>query len=185
MSITFFKSSSRLREWLEKSHDKARELWVGFYKTRSKRQGITYKEALDEALCFGWIDGVRKSVGEMSYTIRFSPRKPRSNWSVVNIRRAGELTALGRMKPSGRKAFDERERRKSGRYSYEDRPRRLDRVYEKKFRVRKRAWNFFQGQAPSYQRAACWWVMSPVKEETRLKRLATLIEASGRGRRVQ
>jgi uncharacterized protein YdeI (YjbR/CyaY-like superfamily) len=126
MEITFFKSPAELRKWLEENQDKAKELWVGFYKKGSGQAGITYAEALDEALCFGWIDGIRKSVDEMSYTNRFTPRKPGSIWSMVNIKRAGELVEAGLMLPSGLKAFGERDEKKSKLYSYEERVRKLD-----------------------------------------------------------
>jgi len=183
MRPTFFQSPSAWRDWLEKNHALARELWVGFYKKHSGRPSITYPEALDEALCFGWIDGVRKSLDPVRYTIRFTPRKQGSVWSVVNIRRARELTAGGLMRPSGLEAFQKRDEEKSRQYSYEARGRDLDAAYEKKFRANKRAWAFFQSQAPSFQRTAKFWVMSAKKEETRLRRLAALIESSAKGLR--
>lgn len=184
MAITFFKTSTEFRTWLKKNHAKAPELLVGFYKKHSGKAGITYPEALDEALCFGWIDGVRKSIDEISYTIRFTPRKSRSNWSGVNIKRVGELTQLGRMQPAGLKIFAERDQKKSGVYSYETRPRQLEGHYAEKFQANKNAWDFFQAQAPSYQRTATWWIMSAKKEETRLRRLATLMEGSAQGLRL-
>jgi uncharacterized protein YdeI (YjbR/CyaY-like superfamily) len=184
MEVTFFKSLSELRKWLEENHDKAKELWVGFYKKSSGQAGITYAEALDEALCFGWIDGIRKSVDEISYTNRFTPRKPGSIWSMVNIKRAGELIEAGLMQPSGLKAFGERDEKKSKLYSYEERVRKLDDAYEEQFRVNKEAWDFFQAQPPGYQRSAAWWIMSAKREETRLKRLAALIAGSQKGQRL-
>ena len=180
----YFTSAARFRLWLEKNHATTAELWVGFYKKSSGRASITYQEALDEALCFGWIDGLRKTVDDDRYTIRFTPRKPSSNWSNVNIKRVDELIALGRVMPAGLAAFEARKPEKSGVYSYENRPRRLDAAYEKKFRANKKAWEFFQSQAPYYQRTACAWVMTAKKEETRLRRLVVLIEDSAQGRRI-
>ncbi|HEX9944255.1 MAG TPA: YdeI/OmpD-associated family protein [Thermoanaerobaculia bacterium] len=184
MKVTFFASPSAFHRWLAENHDKAAELWVGFHKKQSGKPSITYQQALDEALCFGWIDGVRKSVDESSYTIRFTPRKPKSVWSVVNIKRARELMASGRMQPPGLKAFEKHDPEKSKQYSYEERTRGLDAGCERQFRANARAWDFFQSQPPGYQRMASWWVMSAKKEETRLKRLAALIEISEKGSRL-
>jgi uncharacterized protein YdeI (YjbR/CyaY-like superfamily) len=191
MKIIFFTSQSELYKWLEKNHDKVQELWFGFYKKNSKptrpsgwKTGITYSEVLDEALCFGWIDGIRKSIDEISYTIRFTPRKARSIWSNVNIKRVGELSKLGLMQPSGLKVFNERDEKKSGIYSFEQKNSKLDVAYEKKFRSNKKAWDFFQAQAPYYQRTTIYWVMSAKKVETRLKRLAVLIKDSEKGQRI-
>ena len=181
----FFKSPLEWRQWLKGHHANTQELLVGFYKKTSGKPSITWPEALDEALSFGWIDGVRKSLDADSYTIRFTPRKPRSIWSVVNIKRAKELIKKRLMRPAGLNAFQERVKEKSGLYSFEQKKKpKLDELYEKKLRVNKKAWTFFQTQAPSYQRKASWWVMSAKKEETRLKRLATLIEDSQHGRRL-
>jgi uncharacterized protein YdeI (YjbR/CyaY-like superfamily) len=176
--VTFFTSQTQFRTWLERNHAKAPELWVGFYKRRSGRAGITYRQALDEALCWGWIDGVRKGVDDISYTTRFTPRKPKSNWSLVNIDRARELTKRGQMTAAGLKAFDERDEDKARRYSYEQESPKLDRAYEKRFRANAKAWGFFQSQPAGYKRTATWWVMSAKREETRMRRLATLIEDS-------
>lgn len=185
MKPNFFAAPSEFCAWLEEHFDKTQELWVGFYKIGSGKPSITWPEAVDEALCFGWIDGVRKSIDDASYTIRFTPRKQRSIWSAVNVKRAEELISQGRMRPAGLKAFEERAEAKSGLYSYEqkDDPK-LDDVYEQQFRANKKAWGFFQTQAPWYQRAAIWWVISAKKEETRLKRLTTLIEDSEQERTV-
>jgi len=184
MKITFFKSPSELQRWLDQHHDQAQELWVGFYKKSSGKPSITWPEAVDAALRFGWIDGVRKSMDDIRYTIRFTPRKPRSIWSAVNVKRAQALTKMGLMQPSGLTAFQARDQGRSGVYSYEQKSHQLDDVYEKKLRANKKAWDFFQAQAPWYQRAASWWVISAKKEETRLKRLATLIEDSAQGRTI-
>lgn len=185
MQPTFFATPSDFRTWLEEHHGSAKELWVGFYKKASGRPSITWPEAVDQALCFGWIDGVRKGIDQTSYAIRFTPRRARSIWSAVNVRRAAELTDLGLVRPAGRKAFDERAEERSGIYSYEQKnAAELDARYEKAFRANKRAWEFFQAQAAWYRRAAIWWVMSAKKQETRSRRLAKLIEDSEQGRTV-
>jgi uncharacterized protein YdeI (YjbR/CyaY-like superfamily) len=182
MDPHYFPTAAKFHAWLKKNHATATELLMGFYKKSSGQASITYPEALDEALCFGWIDGIRKSVDESRYTIRFTPRQPSSNWSNVNIKRANELIALERMTPAGLAAFEARKPEKSGVYTYENRPQQLSAEYEQQFRANKQAWAFFQSQAPYYQRTACGWVMTAKKEETRLRRLATLIEDSAQGR---
>ena len=185
MKPLFFASASAFRTWLEEHHSQAQELWVGFHKKSSGKPSLTWPESVDAALCFGWIDGIRKSVNVSSYTIRFTPRKPDSTWSAINIRRAGELTKMGLMQPAGLKAFEKRQDDKSAIYSYEQRKTaKLSDLYEKEFRARKKAWGFFQAQPPWYRRTASFWVISAKKEETRLKRLATLIEDSEHGQRV-
>ena len=187
MNPTFFNTQSDFRRWLEKNHGSAKELWVGFYKKSSSRPSITWPQSVDEALCFGWIDGIRKSIDDVSYKIRFTPRKRGSIWSAVNTKRAQELIDQGLMRPAGLKAFEARDEKKSGIYSYESFSLRSDKFpepYETKFKKNKKAWVFFQSQPPGYRRIACWWVISAKKEETRLKRLATLIEVSATGGRV-
>jgi uncharacterized protein YdeI (YjbR/CyaY-like superfamily) len=184
MNSQYFTSPIKFHQWLKKHHATSTELLVGFYKKSSGRPSITYQEALDEALCFGWIDGIRKTVDEERYTIRFTPRKPTSNWSNVNIKRAKELMAEERMTSAGLAAFEARKAEKSAVYTYENRPQKLAPEYEKKFRANKPAWEYFQSQAPYYQRTACGWVMTAKKEETRLRRLATLLEDSAHGRRL-
>jgi uncharacterized protein YdeI (YjbR/CyaY-like superfamily) len=184
MEVKFFKSSGELRKWLEKNHDRTTELWVGFHRKDSGKPSITYPEALDVALCFGWIDGVRKSVSETSYTNRFSPRKPKSVWSLVNIKRVEELTKLGLMSPAGLAVFQRRDPKKSQQYSYEREKSELDLELEKRFRVNAKAWQFFQKQAPWYRRTAIFWIVSAKREETRAKRLAKLIEDSAKGHRL-
>lgn len=176
---------SDFRRWLEKHHDKAQELWVGFYKRSSDKLSITWPEAVDQALCFGWIDGIHKRIGDVSYTIRLTPRKPNSTWSSVNIKRARELSKLGLMRPAGLKALAERKQDKADIYSYEQRKTaRLSDAFERQFRANKKAWAFFQAQAPWYRRTATYWVISAKKEETRLKRLAALINSSAHGRTI-
>jgi uncharacterized protein YdeI (YjbR/CyaY-like superfamily) len=184
MKVAFFTTRSRFHRWLERNHDKSTELWVGFHKKHSGKQSITYNEALDEALCFGWIDGLRKSVNDISYTIRFTPRKAKSIWSRVNTKRAEELKELGCMKLPGLKAFAARDERRSGIYSFESAPRKLAAAYEKRFKANKKAWTFFQGQPPGYRRTASFWVMSAKQEETRLRRLARLVGDSAKGLRL-
>ena len=175
----FFPSPSEWRAWLEQHHADTQELWVGLYKRESGRLSITWPEAVDGALCFGWIDGVRQSVDATSYKIRFTPRKPRSLWSAVNARRATELSALGLMHPAGLAAFQKREGKRSEIYSYEQRKAaKLPAAYEKEFRAQKTAWKFFQAQALWYRRTCSFWIISAKKEETRLKKLAALIEDS-------
>ncbi len=183
MQIKIFNSSAEFREWLEKNHDCAVDLWLGFYNKGTHKTSITYREALDEALCFGWIDGVRKSINQTTYKQRFTPRKAKSYWSAVNTRRAGELAKLGRMASAGVKAF-ERRASDSGKYSFESRPKKLPSSYEKQFKANPAAWEFFRTQAPWYQRTSSFWVVSAKQEETRQRRLATLISDSEKGRRL-
>jgi uncharacterized protein YdeI (YjbR/CyaY-like superfamily) len=178
MDLHYFKSSSEFRKWLDKNHSTAKELWVGFYKINTGIKSISYQEAVDQALCFGWIDGIKKKVDELSYTHRFTPRKSKSNWSQTNIRRVGELSKLGLMHPSGIKTFIRRDKEKIKQYSYERKIQSLDKSYEQLFKANKNAWGYFLSQAPSYQKVAILWVMTAKKEETRLRRLNTLIEDS-------
>ena len=165
-------------------HASRAELLVGFHKVGSGEASITYPEALDAALCFGWIDGVRTSLGAASYTIRFTPRKRDSTWSAVNLRHVRRLTAAGRMAPAGLTAFRERRRDKTRRYSFENRPRALAPAYARTFKAARRAWTWFEAQAPWYRRTATWWVMSAKQEETRLRRLATLIATCAKSRKI-
>lgn len=183
--VLFFATPAAWRGWLEKNHDKAKELWVGFYKRDSGKPSITWPESVDEALCFGWIDGVRKSIDETRYKIRFTPRKPTSTWSSVNIKRVAELTELGRMRPAGLAAFEQSSEKKSGIYAYEQRKEIvLDPAYEKKLRANKKAWAFFTSSAPSYRHICVFWIMTAKQEQTRLRRLRRLIEDSAAGRKV-
>jgi uncharacterized protein YdeI (YjbR/CyaY-like superfamily) len=180
MHPTFFTSQAELRGWLEQNHNIARELWIGFHKKASGRPTITNQQALDEALCFGWIDGIRKSIDNDSYTNRFTPRKAKSIWSKVNIKRAEELSRLGLMQAPGLKAFEARDQgltnqRESG---------GLGEVQEQQFRANEKAWEFFVSQPPSYRKPATWWVVSAKKEETRQRRLNLLIEDSEKGLRL-
>jgi uncharacterized protein YdeI (YjbR/CyaY-like superfamily) len=181
MKPRFFASPAEFRTWLQKHHAEAQELWVGLHKRRSGKASITWPEAVDQALCFGWIDGVRKSVNSLSYMIRFTPRKPRSTWSTVNIARANELMAQGLMSAAGLSEFQKRSEEKSAIYSYEQRKSaKLEPAQEDLFRANGQAWNFFQKQPPWYQRTSAYWVISAKKEETKMKRLSLLIECSER-----
>ena len=180
----FFRGAADFRRWLHKHHDRAPEVFVGFYKKDSGKKGITYREALDEALCFGWIDGVRRRVDESSYTNRFSPRTKRSIWSAVNIERVGELRKLGRMAAPGERAFEGRDEARAKQYSYERETCELAPAYQKRFKQQPDAWTFFQAQPPYYRRVASWYVMGAKKEETRLRRLERLIADSKKARRI-
>jgi uncharacterized protein YdeI (YjbR/CyaY-like superfamily) len=185
MKPTYFRAPAEFRAWLEEHHATADELWVGFYKKGSGMPSITWSEAVDEALCFGWVDSIRRSVDDERYTNRFTPRKPTSNWSEVNVRRVEELTRQRRMRAPGRKAFEARQPKKAGTYSYEQRyDVRLSPEFERRFRARKGAWVWFRDQSPSYRSTALYWVMSAKKPETRERRLSTLIEDSAVGRKV-
>ena len=184
-AVTFFPTPDDFRSWLSEHHDKLSALWVGFYKVDSGRQSITWPEAVDQALCYGWIDGVRKSLGDTSYMIRFTPRKPRSIWSLVNIERVKVLTEAGLMQPTGLAAFAARAEERSARYAYEQRQEVvLSDTEKEQFINNKKAWSFFQARPPSYQRTAIWWVVSPKREETRQKRLEKLIADSAEGRTI-
>ncbi len=184
MQVTHFRTAAEFRRWLQKHHATAKEVWVGFYRKESGREGMSYKEALDQALCFGWIDGIRKKVDEQSYTNRFTPRTAKSIWSLINIRRVKELEALGLMAAPGRAAFKSRDPKRSGMYSFENRPQSLPAALQRIFMANKDAWAFFMAQPPGYRRLGIWFVMSAVKDETRRKRLAKLIDDSARGRRL-
>ena len=184
MEPTFFPTPAAFRKWLETNHASATELLVGFYKRGSGKPSITWPESVDQALCFGWIDGVRRRIDDVSYSIRFTPRKQISNWSAINIARVAELTKLGLMRPAGLRAFEQRREDKSAIYSYENAVRTFDPSDEKTFRANRKAWQFFNAQAPSYRRVCIYWVTSAKKEETRARRLATLINDSANGERV-
>jgi uncharacterized protein YdeI (YjbR/CyaY-like superfamily) len=184
VKIQFFKTAADFRRWLEAHHACARELWVGFYKKDSGKKGVTYDEAVDEALCFGWIDGLKKRVDALSYTHRFTPRKPASTWSRVNLERVARLQAAGRMAPAGLKAYAARDPRKCGVYSYENAPAALAPADERQFQAEPRAWEFFQRQPPGYRRLAVRWVTSARKDATRARRLVRLIADSARLRRL-
>ena len=181
----YFDSPAAFRRWLERHHASHTELLVGFHKAHTGRPTLTWPESVDEALCFGWIDGIRRSVDADRYTIRFTPRKASSNWSAVNIRRAEALIADGRMQPAGLRAFAARRADKSAVYSFEQsRQPELSDVEKRRFRANRRAWTFFEAQPPGYRRTITHWVVSAKRDATRAKRLDTLISDSASGLRV-
>jgi uncharacterized protein YdeI (YjbR/CyaY-like superfamily) len=185
MAPKFFKTPAAFRKWLAAHHATESELWVGFYKKGSGKSSITWPESVDGALCFGWIDGLRKSIDEESYMIRFTPRKSSSVWSAVNMKNVAKLIEENRMQPAGLKAFAARKENRSGIYSYEQRSPELVEPYLGRLKRNKAAWKFFQAQPPSYRKVMNWWVVSAKQEETRGKRLERLIEESARGRRMR
>lgn len=181
--VRFFPTPADFRSWLAANHTTAAELWVGYYKKGSGRLSITWPESVDQALCFGWIDGVRKSLDGESYAIRFTPRRAGSTWSEVNTKRAFELIDQGLMQPAGLAAFSVRDEDKTAaQYSYEARRQPLDPAYEAEFRADAVAWDYWQVQPAHYRHGATHWVMSAKREETRRKRLATLVADSAAGR---
>ena len=185
MKLVFFPTQNDLRKWFEKNHKKEKELFVGYYKISSGKPSVTWSQSVDEALCFGWIDGLRRSVDEESYCIRFTPRNPKSNWSAVNIKKVKDLTKLGLMKPEGLKAFDFCKEEKSKIYSYENPEVLFDKSSEKLFKANNKAWVFYQTTTPTYRKVTTRWVMSAKQESTRLKRLNELITDCAAGRNIK
>ena len=181
---TYFRTPAAFRAWLAKHHATKPELLVGFHKRDSGKPSITWPESVDQALCFGWIDGVRKRLDDTSYTIRFSPRRAGSIWSSVNMKRARVLIGRGDMRPAGLKAYEARRENKSGVYSYEQRKIDLEEPYQGLLKKNKAAWTFFQTQPPSYRKAIYWWILGAKREETRMKRLEKLIAFSAKGQRL-
>ena len=184
MKPAYFPTSADFRAWLTENHAAHTELFVGFHKKDSGKPSITYPEALDQALCFGWIDGVRKSVSPTSYMVRFTPRKLKSYWSKVNTKRANELVKHGLMEPPGAKVFQARDQATTKRYSFERETAKLPPAFTKQFKSNPEAWTFFQSQPPYYKRVATFWVVSAKQEHTRLRRLESLIATSARHRRL-
>jgi uncharacterized protein YdeI (YjbR/CyaY-like superfamily) len=182
MEPTFFKTPAEFRRWLRTNHTKATELWLAFYKKDSGKKGITYQEALDEALCHGWIDGIRKTHDDEAFKIRFSPRKPRSIWSAINIKRVGELTEAGRMQKNGLAVFSVRKDEPG--YSIVNAPKELPPDLQKIFKQNKKAWEFHLAQPPGYRKMLAFWISFAKREETRLKRLRIIIEFAEKGQRV-
>jgi len=180
----FFQTPSAFRTWLEQHHAKADAVWVGYYKSDSGKTGITWPESVDEALCYGWIDGIRQGIDALSYRIRFTPRRTGSIWSSVNIKRAQTLIEQRRMRPVGLKTYEVRKENKTGIYSYEQRSVNLPEPYNALLKKNEKAWSFFQTQPASYRKAISWWIVSAKKEETRLKRLEKLIAHSSQGQRL-
>ena len=185
MAPTFFESARAFREWLQARHATEREVWVGFYKKASGRAGLTYQEAVDEALCFGWIDGQLRRIDDVCHQTRFTPRRPASHWSAVNIAKVAALTRAGRMTPAGLAVFDARRKARAP-YSHENRhaPLTLSAAYARRLHLRRSARRYFEAQPPWYRRNAQFWVMSATREETRERRLTALIEACARGERL-
>jgi uncharacterized protein YdeI (YjbR/CyaY-like superfamily) len=181
---THFASAADFRRWLAKHHATARELLLGFHKKASGRGGLTYPEAVDELLCFGWIDGVKRRVDQASYTHRITPRRPRSVWSLVNVGHARRLIKAGRMHPAGLAAFKARTKEKTGVYSFESRPQEFTAELARIFRAAPAAWVFFSAQSPGYRRTTIFWVTSAKQPATRESRLARLITLSAAGRRL-
>jgi uncharacterized protein YdeI (YjbR/CyaY-like superfamily) len=184
MTPTFFSTQEKFRTWLEKHHQKETELLVGFYKVNSKKPSMSWSESVDQALCFGWIDGVRKSIDEDSYSIRFTPRKKSSIWSAINIKKIENLTKSGLMKEAGLKAFELRSEEKSGIYSHEKEPSVLTPEFEKQFKINKLAWEFFEKQAPSYKKVMIHWIMTAKQEKTQISRLEKTINISAEQKRM-
>jgi uncharacterized protein YdeI (YjbR/CyaY-like superfamily) len=181
----FFATPDEFHAWLEEHHATATEVVVGFYRKASGKPSMNWTEAVREALCFGWIDGIRRSLDDERYTNRFTPRRPGSNWSAVNVRHVEELIAEGRMHPAGLAAFEARTAKRTGVYSYEQRHEaKLDSAQVRQFRSNRDAWQFFQSQPPGYRQTAIYWVLSAKRDETRERRLATLIDDSAQGRRI-
>jgi uncharacterized protein YdeI (YjbR/CyaY-like superfamily) len=184
-SPVYFETAADLRRWFQKNHDTAPELWVGLYKAGAGKRSVTRQEMVDEALCFGWIDGITQRIDADRYTLRLTPRRPRSHWSAINIRRVAELERLRRMRQPGRAAFAARDTTRASPYSYEaDTPAAFDRAQLAQFRAHPAAWAFFRAQPPSYQRVMTAWVAAAKKEETRARRLGKLIALCEAGKRM-
>jgi len=184
MKLRYFKQPADLRRWLLKHHRAEQELWIAFWRKHSGKPSVTHPEALDQALAFGWIDGVGKRVDENSYAVRFTPRRRGSVWSNVNIANVARLKKAGVMHPSGLAVFTSRDPKKSGIYSFENRPKRLTPQCLKIFKANRASWTFFSAQPPGYRRLATWYVMSAKKDETRLRRLRRLISESQKNKRI-
>ncbi len=179
--VSFFTNQVDFSDWLEK-HPQASELWVGYFRKSTGRASLTWSTSVDVALCFGWIDGIRKTIDDQSYKIRFTPRKLKSVWSAVNVKKVKELTSLGKMKPAGMHVFKNRSDAQG--YTSEDRDVPLSSEFEEQFKANQPAWQFLSNLAPSYRRDSIWWVMSAKREETRIKRLGILIASSEAGLRI-
>jgi uncharacterized protein YdeI (YjbR/CyaY-like superfamily) len=184
MKIQYFPTPADLRKWFEKNHASAKELNVGYYKKHTGKKSVTWPESVAQALCFGWIDGVRRSIDEDSYTIRFTPRRRTSIWSAVNIKMAESLIKDGLMQPAGLEAFNARREYRSGIYSYEQRPAEIPEPYLTALKKNKTAFEFFKAQPAGYRKTISWWIVSAKREETRMSRVAKLIELCAAKRRL-
>ncbi|MFN2500400.1 MAG: YdeI family protein [Pyrinomonadaceae bacterium] len=184
MDVNFFTDQYEFRAWLERNHDTAAELIVGFWKVATEKPSMTWSQSVDQALCFGWIDGVRRSLDAQSYTIRFTPRRPKSTWSAVNIKKVEELERKRLMTPAGRAAYSLKRDDQAGIYSYENKPKEFDSQQEKLFKQNEKAWSFFQSQPAGYKRQCIYWVRSAKQENTSRRRLERLIAVSEAGQRL-
>jgi uncharacterized protein YdeI (YjbR/CyaY-like superfamily) len=180
----FFKTPAAFRAWLRKNHRKATELQVGYFKKHTNKSSITWPESVAEALCFGWIDGIRRRIDDERYVIRFTPRRPGSKWSAVNVRLIAELEAAGKMTQAGRDVFESRPDPDSKGYTYDRPDAVLDKVSLRTFKKNKAAWAFFEAQPPGYCKKMIGWIMSAKKDETRHRRLDQLIRGSADGKRL-
>lgn len=179
--LIFFSNQEEFSDWLEENAE-TKELWVGYFRKSTGRQSLTWSDSVDVALCFGWIDGVRKTIDDQSYKIRFTPRKNNSVWSAVNVNKVKELISLGKMRPAGLSVFNNRSDTKG--YTSADRNVPLSKDYAEQVKANQPAWQFLTNLAPSYRRESIWWVMSAKKEETRLRRLGVLIASSEAGLKI-
>jgi uncharacterized protein YdeI (YjbR/CyaY-like superfamily) len=184
MEPIYFRSGSEFRDWLQTHHASAREVLIGFFSKSAQQRGLTYAEALDEALCFGWIDGLVRRVDANRHTRRFTPRKSASIWSNINVNHVERLIREGRMQPPGIAAFQRRSKAKTGVYSFENKPQEFPSVYARRFRANRAAWKFWLAQPPGYRRTVIWWVVSAKQEVTRERRFDRLVAECAAGRRL-
>ena len=182
--VIFFKTQKDLRKWFEKNHETEKELFLGYYKVHTKKPTVTWSQSVDEAICFGWIDGIRKSIDDESYQNRFTPRKPNSNWSAINIDKYNKLLSLGLVHKKGKEAFGKKKDEKSQTYSYERVHAKLTKEYEDEIKKNKTAWEYFNNLAPGYKKISIHWVMSAKLIETQKKRLNILIESCEQNLRI-
>ena len=183
-NVIYFASPDELRDWFDAHHDTADELWIGYHRKATDRPTVSWPQAVDEALCVGWIDGVRYRIDEERHAQRFTPRRKGSIWSAINTRRADELIAEGRMRPAGKRAFEARSPEKTAIYSYERETAAFSKEQQARFEAEEAAWAFFQAQAPSYRRSITHWVSSAKRDETRERRFEKVLEESRGGRRI-
>jgi len=184
MSPIFFSNHSEFHVWLEQNHQSESELWVGYYRKETGKPSMTWSDSVDQALCFGWIDGIRKKIDDERYCIRFTPRKPGSTWSRINIAKVEEMTRLGLMFPAGLEVFRLRKENKSGIYSFENEIRDLPDEYSRIFKKNSAAWKFYSAQPPSYRKTMTHWILSAKQEVTKMKRLERLISESEANKRI-
>ena len=184
MEVKFFATPAEFRAWLHENHQELTVQWIGFYKVKSGIPSMTWSESVDEAICYGWIDGLRKTIDEKSYKIRFTPRKPKSIWSAVNIKKVAELKKLGKMMPAGIEAYKKLDLNRANVYSFEQKEMVLDKAFEKELKANKKAWAYFQKLPPSAKKSTVHWLMTAKREDTKLRRLNTLIESSELGLRI-